>query len=142
MTDTVAARAGTLATEITEENIIVMVERFYDSVRVHPTLAAVFNPRLEGRWDPHLNQMKRFWSSVLLQSGIYQGHPLGAHFGVPGMQHEHFADWLDLFRQTLDGIYAEQQADFIHATAQRIAARFSYALFTLVPQENGNQDTR
>jgi hemoglobin len=111
-------------------------------VRVHPTLATVFNPRLEGRWDPHLNQMKRFWSSVLLQSGIYQGHPLGAHFGVPGMQREHFADWLDLFRQTLDGIYAEQQADLIHARAQRIASRFSYALFTLVPQENGNQDTR
>lgn len=142
MTDTAAGRAGALATEITDENIITMVENFYASVRTHPTLAAVFNPRLEGRWDQHLNQMKRFWSSVLLQTGVYQGHPLGAHFGVPGMQREHFADWLDLFRQTLDGIYAEPQADLIHARAQRIAARFSYALFTLVHEEQGNQGTR
>lgn len=142
MTDTVAAQKGTLATDITEENIDAMVERFYALVRVHPALAAVFNPRLEGRWDQHMDQMKQFWSSVLLQSGSYQGNPLGAHFGVPGMQREHFTDWLELFRQTLDGIYAKQQADFIHAAAQRIAARFNYVLFTLVPQEQGNQDSR
>lgn len=135
MTDSVAAAQGERAALIDEENISLMVDRFYAGVRTHPSLGPVFNPRLEGRWDRHLAQMKDFWSSVLLQSGRYEGYPLGAHFGVPGMEREHFADWLDLFRETLDSVYEERPADFIHAAAVRMAQRFSYALFTLLPQE-------
>ena len=139
MTDSATAGGAALETRISEDNISLMVDRFYDGVQVHPTLGPVFNPRLEGRWDRHLSQMKAFWSSVLLQSGRYDGYPLGAHFGVPGMEREHFADWLDLFRQTLDGIYEERVADFIHEAAQRMAGRFSYALFTLIPQQQAAQ---
>jgi len=140
MTDSVAAAQAERAALIDEENISLMVDRFYAGVRTHPSLGPVFNPRLEGRWDRHLAQMKDFWSSVLLQSGRYQGYPLGAHFGVPGMEREHFADWLELFRQTLDSVYEERPADFIYAAAVRMAERFSYALFTLLPQEQAARE--
>lgn len=122
--------AGTeLHASITEENIAIMVERFYASVQEHPTLGPVFNDRLVGRWDRHLAQMKDFWSSVLLRSGRYSGFPLGAHFDVPGLEKNHFGDWLTLFEETLAGVYQEDVVRSIMAMADQFAQRFSGALF-------------
>ena len=118
-----------LHANITEENIAIMVERFYASVQEHPTLGPVFNDRLVGRWDRHLAQMKDFWSSVLLRSGRYVGFPLGAHFDVPGLEKDHFGDWLSLFQETLTGVYQEDVAQSIMANANQFAQRFSGALF-------------
>ncbi len=114
---------------MTEENIALFVERFYASVQQHPTLGPVFNERLEGRWDKHLSQMKNFWSSVLLRSGRYEGFPLGAHFGVPGMEKRHFGDWLALFDETLRAIYEPRVASAIFGVSNQFAERFSFALF-------------
>lgn len=121
--------ATELHSQVTEENIAVMVERFYASVREDPTLGPVFNERLDGRWDKHLAQMKDFWSSVLLRSGRYEGFPLGAHFDVPGIEKPHFGDWLGLFKETLEGIYQRELAAGIFSVSQQFAQRFSYALF-------------
>lgn len=119
----------TLATSVTEENIALFVERFYASVQQHPTLGPVFNDRLEGRWDKHLSQMKNFWSSVLLRSGRYEGFPLGAHFGVPGIAKSHFGDWLALFDETLRAIYEPRVASAVFGASNQFAERFSHALF-------------
>jgi hemoglobin len=125
-----AASAGTeLHAAVTEASIAIMVERFYASVHEHPTLGPVFNERLEGRWDKHLAQMKDFWSSVLLRSGRYEGYPLGAHFGVPGIEKRHFGDWLALFEETLRSVYQPDVAAAIHGISGQFAQRFSYALF-------------
>ena|SRR5690625_674285 len=120
-----------LHTHVTDENIAIMVDRFYASVQEHPTLGPVFNNRLEGRWDNHLAQMKDFWSSVLLMSGRYQGRPLRAHFDVEGLEKRHFGDWLGLFRETLESVYEPDVAEAIHARSRQIAQRFSIALFDL-----------
>lgn len=130
MTSNPGATAETeLHADVTEANIATMVERFYASVQRHPTLGPVFNERLEGRWDAHLAQMKDFWSSVLLRSGRYEGFPLGAHFDVPGIERQHFDEWLALFQETLDGVYQQDVAQAIHRIAQQFARRFSGALF-------------
>lgn len=119
-----------LHASITEETIAIMVERFYASVQEHPSLGPVFNDRLVGRWDRHLAQMKDFWSSVLLRSGRYAGFPLGAHFDVPGLEKDHFGEWLNLFEETLTGVYQEDVARSIMAIANQFAQRFSGALFS------------
>ncbi len=124
-----APAATELHADVTEENIAIMVERFYASVQQHPTLGPIFNERLEGRWDKHLAQMKNFWSSVLLRSGRYEGFPLGAHFGVPGIEKPHFGDWLGLFEETLKAVYQQDVAEVIHDVSKQFAQRFSYALF-------------
>lgn len=121
--------ANALSHTINEKTIDRMVEDFYTGIRQHETLGPVFNPRLEGRWDPHLAQMKAFWSSVLLRTGTYQGFPLGAHFEVPGMEPEHFVHWLQLWQDTIRAIYAEPVAEMVYEAAREFARRFSYALF-------------
>ncbi len=130
MTSNPGATAQTeLHADVTEDNIAILVERFYASVQQHPTLGPVFNERLEGRWDRHLAQMKDFWSSVLLRSGRYEGFPLGAHFDVPGIERQHFDEWLALFQETLTGVYQPDVAQAIHGISQQFARRFSGALF-------------
>lgn len=125
-----------LADTITEENIVTMVHAFYERVQHHEVLGPVFNPALKGRWDQHQARMIDFWSSVLLQSGRYRGHPVKAHFMVRGMQREQFSDWLALFQETLDMIYAPEAAEQIHNAARRMAGRMTHALFdqfTMIP---------
>lgn len=126
-----AAATAVLHADVTEGAIALMVDRFYAAVRQHPTLGPVFNPRLEGRWDTHLAQMKDFWSSVLLRSGRYQGFPLGAHFDVPGLERHHFGDWLALFEQTLDAVFEPDVARAIHGVSRQFAQRFEFGLFDL-----------
>lgn len=128
MSDSAVGATG-LYEDVTEESIELLVERFYAAVQEHETLGPVFNPRLKGRWGRHLAQMKDFWSSVLLRSGRYQGFPLGAHYDVPGMQQEQFADWLRLFKVTLNEVYHPGIAEAILKVARQFAVRFSDALY-------------
>lgn len=118
-----------LEAAITEENITTMVHEFYARVREHEIIGPVFNDRLEGRWDFHLESMVNFWSNVLLRTGRYFGNPLMKHRNVSAMRREHFADWLDLFRETLDDIYEPEVADVIHLAAQRMAGGLTHGLF-------------
>src|SRR5690625_7708674 len=94
-----------LHTHVTEESIALMVDGFYASVQEQPTLGPVFNARLEGRWDNHLEQMKAFWSSILLMSGRYEDRPVRAHFDIEALEKRDFADWLGLVRHTLENAY-------------------------------------
>ena len=129
--------SNTLSHVINDETISLMVERFYTTVRKHETLGPVFNPRLEGRWERHLAQMKAFWSSVLLRTGVYQGFPLGAHIEVPGMEPEHFVHWLGVWQDTIRSIYTEP----VYEAAREFARRFSFALFDQGYHMNPPQNT-
>ncbi|HEV2700578.1 MAG TPA: group III truncated hemoglobin, partial [Steroidobacteraceae bacterium] len=50
-------------------------------------------------WEPHLQKMFAFWSSVALMSGRYRGQPMGKHLPLP-VDARHFDRWLALFAQT------------------------------------------
>lgn len=121
--------ADSLATEITEENITLMVYTFYDRVRRHEVLGPVFNGRLEGRWKLHQENMVDFWSNVLLRTGRYFGNPLVRHRNVSTIERGHFDDWLVLFRQTLEDIYAPEVVEQIHLAASRMAGGLTHGLF-------------
>lgn len=55
-------------------------------------------------WPKHLVQMKRFWRSVIYNSGEFSGSPMVKHVAIGGLQHSHFAHWLALFYQNLHDI--------------------------------------
>jgi hemoglobin len=116
-------------TSVTEANIEALVHAFYARVQMHETLGPIFNPVLTGRWDVHLSRMVDFWSSVLLASGRYYGHPLHAHLMVQGFEPEHFRDWLELFRETLDDLFMPDVAERIFTAASRMGERMKSVLF-------------
>ncbi len=108
------------STGITEAMIERLVRGFYDKVRADAVLAPVFDARIRD-WEPHLQQMCAFWSSVALMSGRYHGTPMVKHQPLP-VDADHFDRWLELFEQTAREICPPQAAAHFVERARRIAA--------------------
>jgi hemoglobin len=115
-------------TGITEEMIERVVRAFYARVREDAVLAPIFEARIHD-WEPHLQQMCAFWSSVALMSGRYHGTPMVKHMPLP-VDAEHFDRWLALFEATArDLCPPEAEAHFVER-ARRIAASLELGIAT------------
>jgi hemoglobin len=82
------------------EYIASFVDRFYAKIRADDLLGPIFGERIAD-WGEHLDRMKRFWRSVLHNSGEFSGNPMLKHMIIPGLEERHFAHWLELFYATL-----------------------------------------
>jgi hemoglobin len=119
-----------LFSEVTEEAIAQLIDRFYAAVRREPVLGRVFETAiLPEQWPDHLATMRRFWSSVMLASGRYSGNPVAVHRAVPHLQRPMFARWLALFEHTVRAMFVPDVADQFMTKAQRIAGSLQLALF-------------
>lgn len=96
-----------------------LVDAFYARVRADPLLGPVFDARISD-WEPHLQQMRLFWSSVALMSGAYHGRPMPKHLPLP-VDAVHFDRWLELFEQTAREVCPPTAADHFIERARRIA---------------------
>jgi hemoglobin len=115
MSAEIAARTG-----ITEAMIERLVHAFYAKVRSDALLSPVFAARVAD-WEPHLEQMCAFWSSVALMTGRYHGTSMVKHMQL-AVDADHFDRWLGLFEQTAREICPpEAQAHFVER-ARRIAS--------------------
>lgn len=106
-------------TGIDEAMIARLVDGFYDRVRADPLIGPVFNDRIRD-WAPHLEQMRLFWSSVALMSGVYHGRPMPKHLPLP-VDARHFDRWLELFEATAHDLCPPAAADHFIERARRIA---------------------
>ncbi|HEY1768454.1 MAG TPA: group III truncated hemoglobin [Terracidiphilus sp.] len=109
---------------ISEEQIALLVDTFYTRVRQDATLGPVFEKAIGGEWEPHLERMRAFWSSLLLASGRYKGNPMVKHIMLlPRIGEEHFERWLNLWRQTAADLLPPQAAAVFIRRAETIAER-------------------
>ncbi len=106
-------------TGIDERMIEQLVRGFYSRVREDELLGPVFDARIQD-WEPHLQRMFAFWSSVVLGSGVYRGQPMRMHLPLP-VEARHFDRWLELFEMTARDLYGEQVAQHFIEPARRIA---------------------
>lgn len=114
-----ATRRIEAETGIDEPMIARLVDAFYDRVRADPLLGPVFADRISD-WGPHLAQMRLFWSSVALMSGVYHGRPMPKHLPLP-VDARHFDRWLELFEATARDLCPPVAADHFIERARRIA---------------------
>lgn len=124
----IAIRTAEPDSPLTEETIGRMVDTFYGKVRVDPELGPVFERAITD-WDPHLETMRRFWSSVMLTSGRYKGNPVAAHKRVEGIEMRLFTRWLALFDETCRELFDDALAAAFKEKAGRIAESLQLALF-------------
>lgn len=106
-------------TGVDETMIDALVEGFYARVRDDALIGPIFAARIDD-WGPHLAQMKLFWSSVALASGVYQGRPMPKHLPLP-IDARHFDRWLELFEATARDLCPPVAADHFIERARRIA---------------------
>lgn len=105
--------------EIDEALIEKIVRRFYSYVRQDEVLGPIFERHIAD-WEPHLQRMFAFWSSVLLATGRYQGQPMQKHAVLP-IDARHFDRWLSLFDRTTQEVCAPEAAAIFMDRARRIA---------------------
>lgn len=120
-------RGSNEARELTESQIVCLVEDFYQRVRADALLGPIFASRLDGRWPEHLAKMADFWSSIALQSGRYSGKPHVAHLGL-GLTEVHFERWLKLFDIAVAHTQSPDAASLFMARARRIRDSLAFQL--------------
>ncbi len=93
-------RAEAAAIGIDEAFVSRFVETFYGRIRGDALLGPIFAERISD-WPLHLERMKAFWRSILMNSGEFSGNPMAKHIAIAGLEARHFAHWLDLFYAAL-----------------------------------------
>ena len=122
-------RRKPLHPSIDEALIECVIRAFYDKVRRDPMLAPVFAKAIPGDWEPHLQTMFAFWSSVMMMSGRYHGQTVPKHQALAGVTPAHFARWLELFGETASEHCEPAAAALFADRAQMIAGSLKRAMF-------------
>jgi len=106
-------------------DIQILVDSFYQKVKTQPYLIALFEKLSQQDWKQHLFQMNNFWSSVLLKSAAYKGHPLILHAFLPAQQ-EQVREWIYLFYDAVEEHFTGPKATAAKTFAENMVRIFAY----------------
>lgn len=109
------------------EDVKLLVDTFYDKVRKDDILAPVFDERIQGHWEPHLEKMYKFWQTILLKEHTYFGSPF-PHHAMLTVDHTHFTTWLRLFNQTIDELFTGEKSEEAKGRAVKLAELFEHKI--------------
>ncbi len=107
----------------TLKDIKLLVDTFYGNVRKNELIGPIFNSRLEGKWQMHLEKMYTFWETVLLNKHTYFGSPFPPHAKMP-VEQQHFDTWLGLWREVVDQHFVGKIADEAKWRGNKMAELF------------------
>lgn len=105
------------------EDIKLLVNAFYGTVRKDDLLKGIFENIIQDRWPEHLNKMYNFWQTVLLNEHTYKGSPFPPHAVMP-VEIEHFERWLMHWSATVDTYFVGERAERAVWQGQRMAEMF------------------
>ena len=105
---------------LTEGDVRLLVNTFYDKVRKDEMLAPVFEPIIKDNWETHLLRMTDFWSTLLLYTKKYKDDPMPKHLPL-SIGKDHFDRWLLLFNLTIDELFEGTIAENARKRANSIA---------------------
>ena len=108
----------------TKEDIIQLVNVFYDKIRKNDILGYIFDEVAKTNWVEHLPVMYSFWGSILLGEKSFSGNPMKKHIElaeITDMTDKEFSEWLRIFYATIDELFEGQTAEEAKARAQNIA---------------------
>ncbi len=92
---------------VSQEDIQILVNTFYGKVLKDDLLSPFFQ-RLN--FEAHLPKMVHFWSFVLLDEAGYTTDVTQKHMHMP-LKKEHFDQWIFLFNETVDELFAGEKAE-------------------------------
>ncbi len=106
------------------EDIITVVNAFYDKVNENEELSYFFNDIFKLDWDLHLPKMYDFWETILFHKPVFKGNPMKKHImlhQIAELKKENFDTWLRLFEATVDGLFKGNLANQMKIRANSIA---------------------
>ena len=131
--------------EITNrEDVRVLVHTFYDKIRKNDMLGPIFNGHItDEQWPTHLSKLTDFWESNLFGVRTFRGSPSKAHVKVDkNLKHtisqEHFAQWLQIWFETIDELYDGELANNAKDMARRMSTGQYIHIWQNRPEEFRN----
>ncbi len=94
-------------------DIEILVNQFYDKVKMDPVIGYIFTDIVKVNWEKHLPVMYNFWENALFYTGSYTGNPMELHKHINRMiplKTEHFRQWNKLFTETVDNLFDGEKA--------------------------------
>lgn len=111
-----------------------LVRAFYGRALSDPLIGWIFVDIARLDLEAHVPRITAFWETVLLGARSYGGGAFAPHAALharAGLQGGHFARWLELWRTTVDGLFAGERAELAKAHAQRVADAFQRRLASM-----------
>lgn len=108
----------------TRNDIILLVNTFYEKVKKDQIIGYIFNDVAKVNFENHLPVMYDFWENVIFFTGAYTGNPMTAHKQLhqkTPLNAEHFQEWIKLFTETVDELFAGEKAELTKQRAISIA---------------------
>jgi hemoglobin len=102
---------------------------FYAKAMADDVIGRFFTEVVPLDLEHHLPIIGDFWESVLLGTPAYRAHnrnPLQLHAEIDARESlhpAHFQRWLELFRKTVDALFAGPRAEFAKQRSGMIARR-------------------
>lgn len=108
----------------TRDDIMILVNSFYNHVKRDKLLGPVFNDIAKVNWNTHLPKMYDFWETVIFNTGSYRGNTLKVHMNLNDLSpltSDHFEHWLLLFKVTIKELFEGPNALKATSKAESIA---------------------
>jgi len=109
---------------VNRKDVELLVNTFYEKVKVDKVISHIFNDVAEVDWATHLPRMYSFWASLLLGEHSFSGNPMKKHIelsNLTAMTEAEFSEWLLLFFQTTDELFEGEKAEEAKSRAVNIA---------------------
>lgn len=113
------------------QDIILLIDRFYERVRLDPVIGYIFTDVAKVDWEKHLPVMYDFWTSLLLDEQSYIGNPMLKHISLNKLAplgSNEFSTWLTHFKNTVGELFEGPKAEEAIARAEHIAALMEYKI--------------
>ncbi len=108
----------------TRADIEAMMGSFYKKAFTDELIGFFFTEVVPLDLEKHVPKITDFWETVLFDKSSYRGNILGVHehiHSLSAFRNEHFDRWLQIFTQTVDALYAGENAEKAKQRAESIA---------------------
>ena len=112
-----------------KEDLVVLVNTFYERVRKDTLLGPIFNTVIGDDWSQHLPTMYSFWNTVLFGAADYKGQAIGVHIAIDKqmpLEPKHFEAWISYWRDTVDQLFEGPNARLVKEKAYTMLQLIQY----------------
>jgi len=107
------------------DDIRKLINAFYEKILEDKVLGYIFTDVVKIKLSKHLPHLYDFWENALFYTGAYKRDlmeiHLNLHFDQHRLEKEHFDQWLKLFNEMLDELFAGKKATIAKERAKSIA---------------------
>jgi len=112
-------------------DIKIIINAFYEKVKLDDTIGFIFNEIAKVNWIDHLPIMYDFWEATVLGTTVYTRNAMAPHFKLNEkvkLTSTHFDRWLKLFIETIDSLFAGVNAEEMKMRGKNIAGLMLYKM--------------